>query len=183
MKGAMLRFETNPPLTDFLAVDLKKLEETCFPASWIEPDVHHFYESELKKKGTLSIFVFDSDRVVGFALALPQPEAIPHLLEADSILREDRTLMYLETIQITPSLRGKGYGKKLLSMMTELCRERGYLGLAMHARVSNGFNEIAKQIPGTRVQSSRLVTSWPFGGHEPFEYLELWFVDSRGGLV
>jgi len=72
-------------------------------------------ERHIFDDGHCLVFVFELDgEVVGYSLSFP----------LYSTFRTQPGL-WLEDLYVTPSLRGKGYGKALLEHLMEYCREKG----------------------------------------------------------
>lgn len=156
--------------------DVLLLEERCFPKEWQYKGAEEYYESMLKDKNNINIFLKDGDNIAGYLLAVPFKNVFDSLKEYDSGLKldeeNDKTKIYLETIQVLQAFRGMGGAEKLIMTMCEEGKKRGMNKFSIHARKINGLNEKVKSMFAGKINERRSLDAWLYGGNEPYEYIE-----------
>lgn len=156
--------------------DVLLLEKECFPKEWQYDGVAEYYTAMLKDRNNINIFLKDGDNIAGYLLAVPFKNVCAGLKEYDAALQcneeNDKTKMYLETIQILPKFRGMGGAGKLIMNMCEEGKERGLNKFGIHARKINGLNEKVKRMFAGKIAESHGIDAWHYGGNEPYEYIE-----------
>jgi len=156
--------------------DVLLLEKKCFPKEWQYAGVAEYYEAMLKDKNNINIFLKDGNRRGGYLLAVPFKNVFDSLKKYDAALKfneeDDKTKIYLETIQVLPEFRGMGGAGKLIMTMCEEGNKRGMNKFSIHARKINGLNEKIKKMFAGKINESRSIDAWHYGGNEPYEYKE-----------
>jgi ribosomal protein S18 acetylase RimI-like enzyme len=156
--------------------DVLLLEKKCFPKEWQYAGVAEYYEAMLKDKNNINIFLKDGNKNGGYLLAVPFNSVFNSLKEYDSGLKldeeNDKTKIYLETIQILPEFRGMNGAEKLIMKMCDEGKKRGMNKFSIHARKINGLDAKIKKMFAGKINESRSVDAWHYGGNEPYEYKE-----------
>ena len=151
-------------------------EKACFPEDWQYAGVAEYYEAMLKDESNINIFLKGGNKTGGYLLAVPFKNVFDSLKEYDALLKldaeNDKTKIYLETIQVLPKYRGMGGAEKLITAMCAEGKKRGMEKFCIHARKINGLNEKVKRIFAGEINESRSIAAWHYGGNEPYEYLE-----------
>jgi ribosomal protein S18 acetylase RimI-like enzyme len=156
--------------------DVLLLEKRCFPKEWQYKGAEEYYESMLKDKNNINIFLKDGNKIGGYLLAVPFENVFDSLKEYDAGLKldaeHDKTKIYLETIQIMPEFRGTGGAEKLIMTICYEGKKRGINNFSIHARKINGLNEKVKRLFAGKINERRSIDAWHYGGNEPYEYIE-----------
>ncbi len=153
--------------------DILKLEQACFPADWLYPEAEEYYADMLADSENVNIFLRENDDTVGYLLARPFKSVVKELQESDSELTDKQEeFYYIETIQILPSYQGKGGARRLLVETGEAVLKRGVSNFAIHARTTNGLNQIIKKVFAGSITLTREIDSWRWANGEPYEYVE-----------
>ncbi len=153
--------------------NILRLEEMCFPPDWQYDDGEEYYADVLNDTESINIFLQSDGEVIGYILARPHHIAFEELKDDDPLLTEstgDR--FYIETIQIIPSVQGKGGGKKLLLAVCDEARRRGVTQFSIHARTKNKLSETIKSLFKDNISLVRPIDSWVHASGEPYEYIE-----------
>jgi GNAT superfamily N-acetyltransferase len=155
--------------------DVLLLEKECFPKDWQYTGVAEYYEAMLKERNNINIFLKDGNKTGGYLLAVPFKNVFDSLKEYDSGLKfneeNDKTTIYLETIQVLPEFRGTSGAAKLIMTMCEEGKKRGMNKFSIHARKINGLNEKVKKMFAGKIAESHGINAWHYGGNEPYEYI------------
>jgi GNAT superfamily N-acetyltransferase len=152
-----------------------EIEKRSFPVGWQYDDAREYFGSMLKTKNSINVFAFDLGKVVGYALLVPFEVSYGEIKEFDrEIIQLDNTA-YLETIGILPEYQGLGLSKKMLVDLNLKAKIAGYNKIAVHARISNGFNKIVRKNFSQNIFVSHLIEKWKYGGDEAYEFI-VWSV-------
>ncbi|MEI6213713.1 MAG: GNAT family N-acetyltransferase [Desulfuromonadales bacterium] len=153
--------------------DILMLEKECFPADWQYPEAAEYYASMLADSENVNIFLRDGGETVGYLLARPFKSVVQELKESDPELTDKlEAFYYIETIQILPSYQGKGGARRLLIETSEAVMKHGVNKFAIHARTTNGLNQIIKKVFAGFITLTREIDSWRWANGEPYEYIE-----------
>jgi ribosomal protein S18 acetylase RimI-like enzyme len=152
--------------------NIVRLEKECFPATWQYSTAEEYYTAMLNDKTNLNVFLLSNDEVIGYVLVKPLKTAALELQKADPQIQADKKKYYIETIQILPECQEKGGARKLLTAVCQEALKRGISKFAIHARMSNKFNEKLKAIFSDSIIYYRNIEKWQWGDGEPYQYIE-----------
>lgn len=152
--------------------EILDLEKKCFDESWQFEDSSSYYRELLEDKKNINAVLKEGKKIVGYTVAVPFRKAFEELVEHDPELKLDEKRYYFETIQILEEHRLKGGVSKMINAVCDEGKRRNIFDFAGHARISNNLNLVVKKIIGNKITSNRFIKSWPFGGDEPYEYIE-----------
>lgn len=148
-----------------------RIEQSCFPASWQYTNAAQFFSKALHDTNNINVALFHEQEIVGYALACPMVSVIKELKEHDPELDANTDAIYLETIAVLPAFQGQGGSMLLIEAIAIAAGLRGYSRLSMHARCVNHFNASVRQQFLSRVETSRFIDQWFYGGNEPYEFM------------
>lgn len=143
-----------------------------FPEEWIYDDAEEYYGRMLRSPKSINILLKDSERKVGYLLAIPHNDAVEELKEDDPEMKEDPSAYYIETVGILPEYRNKKGLPLMLQTLIDECKKRGINKISLHARVSNHLSEIIQK--KYRTAGLRRIREWAYYHfEEPTDYMEI----------
>jgi GNAT superfamily N-acetyltransferase len=148
-----------------------EIERRSFPVGWQYDGAKEYFSSVLGNKININVFVFDSGKVVGYALLVPLGDVYKEIKEFDGEIVQLDNTAYLETIGILPEYQGLGLSRKMLIDLNLKAKKAGYNKIAVHARILNGFNKIIRKSFSQNIFISHLLEKWKYGGNEPYEFM------------
>jgi len=150
--------------------DILFVNRFSFPPGWQSNDAGEYYRIMLQVSDNIGIILKDSEKIVGFLMAIPHPIAIEELKTDDPEMKDDKDRYYIETVGILPEYTGKGGFSLMLDKLLEALM-KNEIKLSLHARVINGFTEkIQKKL---RVSMIRRIEKWRYYHFlEPTDYIE-----------
>lgn len=153
-----------------------EIENDCFPKEWnlweSEEVMRKYYSEALKDEKAISVILKDSEKVVGYILAVPHDEAVSDLIDYDPEMKEDEGRYYIETAGILQKYKGIRGAVDLNIAICEEAKKRGVTKFSCHARKANKLNERLKKLFEGMITKSRNIDKWGPAGDESFEYLE-----------
>jgi len=152
--------------------EILNLEKKCFDESWQFEDSSSYYRELLEDKENINAVLKEGGKIVGYTVAVPFIKAYEELVECDPELKLDEKRYYFETIQILEEYRLRGGVSRMINAVCDEGKRRNIFDFAGHARISNNLNSVVKKIIGDKITNSRFINKWPFGGDEPYEYIE-----------
>ncbi len=155
---------------------IMRLEEESYPAGTAYDDQEEYYQSALKNPQYINVVARKGERVIGYLLITPQPDAVVDLKIDDPELIDDPDCLYIETMEIDPEIRKGIAGGRIFILMIKAAEEeairRGYKRVCTHVRKSTGINVVMKKYLGIRIIKTREIPKWRWVANEPYEYVE-----------
>lgn len=150
------------------------LEKECFPVEMQYPadEAGKYYQKMLEGAENINVFLKEGEKTVGYCLGQPLAVYFDELRKIDPEIELEDGVIYIDTIQVSPSSQGKGGAKKLLLAVCEEAKSRGFTKFAIHARKINGFDVKLKKIFAGKILKSRDIEKWQPAQGEPYEYME-----------
>lgn len=162
-------FKKNEKVAFFLK-NILRLEKSVFPKSWLYKDAKDYYKKRLENEDCINLFLYDSDKVIGYCLCLPLEKEFKDLKKHHKTLKKTPNTLYIETIEILPNYRGHGLLKLILRKIEKTAMKRKYKFIALHSRTTNNLDKkMIKILPNVVYQQN--IKKWYFGGNEPYKYL------------
>jgi ribosomal protein S18 acetylase RimI-like enzyme len=151
--------------------DILFINSLSYPTTWEYSDARNYYCQLLQKKSTISIFLKDRDKNIGYLVAIPHDDAVVELIDDDPEMADDSNRYYVESVAIIPEYRGrKGLNEIFRTLSRELAK-KGISQISLHARVSNNLSRIIQH--KAHVTKLRRIVAWRYYNYdEPAEYIE-----------
>jgi len=131
---------------------VSKIEDECFPGKGLgEAYLREIFENEK----SVVVLLKQGKEVIGFTCGIPDERG--------------EGAVYIETTEITPVQQGRGYVTKLMNLLEQESRRRGYKFLTRDAEIANGYaDKIAKNYEGRILESHEHESEDSMGGRQMF---------------
>lgn len=153
-----------------------RLEKECFPNSWQYENAEEKYKKNLESLSDINVFLLEGgSNIVGYALAVPQNRVVEELSPYDKDFVPNEECYYIETVEISPDIQGRGGLRPLINSTISAIREAGGKEVSIHARILNHFDQKIQNLmldDGVKCLVSRKLEHWFFGGNEPYNYIQ-----------
>jgi len=131
---------------------ISKLEDECFPGKGLGEE---YLKEIFANEANIIVLLKLGNEIVGFACGIPDE----NVAEA----------VYIETTEITPTEQGKGSVVKLMNLLEDECRKRGYKYITRDTEVLNGYaDKIVKNYGDRILESYDHESEYSMGGIQRF---------------
>ncbi len=167
----MFKIKVVHGVNENLVDDIVRIDRDSFPAGWEQGDAKEYFSEILKNENNVRIILKNDGITVGYLLAVPHNVARKDLEEDDSLIHEDASRYYIESVAILPTYKGKGGFSEMFEMLIQELKKKGIIKISMHARVLNNFSNIIQK--KTKVTLRRKIEKWKYYNYEePTDYIE-----------
>ncbi len=136
---------------------VSKLEDECFPGKSFGEE---YFKELFQNPNNIVVILKFGDTIIGFTCGVPD--------------EADKSTLYIETTEITPSEQKRGYVIKLMDMLEKEARTRGFEFITRDAEVLNEYaDKISKNYAGRIIETYDHDSEYSMGGKQRFFRIKL----------